>query len=106
MAFDEPLIYAIAIVGAIISCSIVLYAMKKRGKREEELAKEEDLKTEFKSLPLKIAKSVSREEAGRARDELRILDLEREILSDAIRRLYEAHAEGKISEEERERLAQ
>jgi len=34
------------------------------------------------------------------------LDLEREILSDAIRRLYEAHAEGKITEEERERLAQ
>jgi hypothetical protein len=34
-----------------------------------------------------------------------ILDLEREILSDAIRRLYEAHAEGKISEQERERLA-
>jgi hypothetical protein len=34
------------------------------------------------------------------------LDLEREILSDAIRHLYEAQAEGKISEEERERLAQ
>ena len=31
--------------------------------------------------------------------------MEREILSDAIRRLYEAHAEGKISEQERERLA-
>jgi predicted ATP-grasp superfamily ATP-dependent carboligase len=31
--------------------------------------------------------------------------LEREILSDAIRRLYEAHAEGKISEQEREKLA-
>jgi hypothetical protein len=31
--------------------------------------------------------------------------LEREILSDAIRRLYEAHAEGKITEQERERLA-
>jgi ElaB/YqjD/DUF883 family membrane-anchored ribosome-binding protein len=30
--------------------------------------------------------------------------LEREILSDAIRRLYEAHAEGKITEQERERL--
>ena len=33
------------------------------------------------------------------------LILEREILSDAIRHLYEAHAEGKISEQERERLA-
>lgn len=42
----------------------------------------------------------------RARDELRILDLEREILSGAIRRLYEAHAEGKITEEEREKIGQ
>ncbi len=44
-------------------------------------------------------------EASQAKDELRILELEREILSDAIRRLYEAHAAGKISEQERERLA-
>ena len=34
-----------------------------------------------------------------------MLDLEREILSDALRRLYEAQAEGKISEAEREKLA-
>jgi hypothetical protein len=44
-------------------------------------------------------------DASQAKDELRILDLEREILSDAIRRLYEAHAAGKITEQERERLA-
>jgi hypothetical protein len=61
---------------------------------------------EPKSLPLKVVKTVSAEEAARAKEELRILDLEREILSDAIRKLYEAHAEGKITEEERERLAQ
>src|SRR5208283_981404 len=40
-----------------------------------------------------------------AKDELRMLDLEREILSDAIRHLYEAQAERKISEAEREKLA-
>ena len=34
-----------------------------------------------------------------------MLDLEREILGDAIRRLYEAQAEGKITEAEREKLA-
>jgi hypothetical protein len=41
-----------------------------------------------------------------ARERLRVLDLEREILGYAIRRLYEAHAEGKITEEERDRLAE
>ena len=89
MPFDEPLIYAIIIVGAIIACSIVIYAMKKRGRKEEKLTEEEELKTEFRGLPFKIAKSVSTEEAAQAKEELRILDLEREILSDAIRRLYE-----------------
>ena len=34
-----------------------------------------------------------------------MLDLERDILGDAIRRLYEAQAEGKITEAEREKLA-
>ena len=53
----------------------------------------------------KVTKSVQSTDAAHAKDELRILDLEREILGDAIRRLYEAHAEGKINEQERERLA-
>ena len=35
-----------------------------------------------------------------------VLDIEREILGYAVRRLYEAHAEGKITEEERDRLAE
>ena len=106
MPFDEVLIYAIIVIGAIIAGLIVIYAMKKRGKKEEKLLEEEKLKAESRGLPFKIVKSVSPEDAARAREQLRILDLEREILSDAIRRLYEAHAEGKITEEERERLAE
>jgi len=106
LPFDEALIYAIIVIGAIIAGLIVIYAMKKREKKEEKLLEEEKLKAESRGLPFKIVKSVSPEDAARAREQLRILDLEREILSDAIRRLYEAHAEGKITEEERERLAQ
>jgi hypothetical protein len=97
--------YALVVIGAIIVCSIVVYAMRKRGKNEEKLVEEEKLNVESR-LPFKIVKSVSQEDAARAREQLRILDLEREILSDAIRKLYEAHAEGKITEEERERLAE
>ncbi len=106
MPFDDPLTSALIAVGAIIACIIVIYAMRKRGKKEETVPEEERQKMEFKGLPFKIAKSVPSDEATRAKEELRILDLEREILSDAIRRLYEAHAEGKITEDERERLAQ
>ena len=52
----------------------------------------------------RISRSISPNQAEKAREELRILELEREILSDAIRKLYEAHAEGKISETERDKL--
>jgi len=106
LPFEEALIYTIIVIGAIIACLIVIYAMKKRSKKEEKLLEEEKFKAESWGLPFKIVKSVSPEDAARAREQLRILDLEREILSDAIRRLYEAHAEGKITEEERERLAE
>ncbi|MDH7477747.1 MAG: hypothetical protein QHH17_05125 [Candidatus Bathyarchaeota archaeon] len=105
MPLEDTLIYTVIVLGALIACSIVIYAMRKRGKKEEKIGEEEKLKAEF-GLPFKITKSVSPDEASRAKEELRILSLEREILSDAIRRLYEAHAEGKITEEERERLAE
>jgi hypothetical protein len=106
LPFDEPLVYGLAALGAILACLIIIYAMRRRGKKEENLSEEEKPKMEFKALPFRIERSISREDATHAREELRTLDLEREILSGAIRRLYEAHAEGKITEEERERIAQ
>ncbi|MBX5321286.1 MAG: hypothetical protein QHH12_07815 [Candidatus Bathyarchaeota archaeon] len=107
MPLDDPLTIALIVtaIGVIPAFFIIFYAMRKRWRKEERVA-EEKVEMEAKSLPFKVVKTVSQEEAARAREELRILDLEREILSDAIRRLYEAHAEGKITEEERERLAQ
>jgi len=56
-------------------------------------------------LPFKSQRTVTREEAKKSKERLKRLELEREILSYAIRRLYEAQAEGRISEEERESLA-
>jgi len=110
LPLDDPLTTALIIVavGVIIACSIIVYAMRKRWRKEKQAAIAEGGrgKAETKVSPFKIVKTVSPEEAAKAKEELRILDLEREILSDAIRRLYEAHAEGKITEEERDRLAQ
>ena len=105
MLSDDLPIITFVTVGAIIICAIVIYVTTRRRKRRKvlELKKTE---TAFTGLPFKMGKSVSSDDAQRAKGELRTLDLEREILSDAIRRLYEAHAEGKITEEERERLAQ
>jgi hypothetical protein len=107
MALGDPAtITAIAlVVGIACAIFIVIYAMRRRGKQPEKTPQRPEMELELKGLPFKVSKSVQSTDASHAKDELRILDLEREILSDAIRRLYEAHAEGKISEQEREKLA-
>jgi hypothetical protein len=107
LASVDPLTYGLVVVGVVIASAIILYTMRRQYKKTPKLSGEPERKSmEFSGSPFKISKSVSRENASHAKDELRILDLEREILSDAVRRLYEAHAEGKITEEERETLAQ
>jgi len=105
MALGDPATITAIVLVVVIACIIVIYAMRRRGKQPEKAPQRPEMELELRGLPFKVTKSVQSTDASHAKDELRILDLEREILSDAIRRLYEAHAEGKISEEERERLA-
>jgi MFS superfamily sulfate permease-like transporter len=106
LPFDDALTIAIIIVGVVIACLIVIFALRGRGKKRKKASEEAKSEAELTGFPFKVVKSVPQEDASHAKEELRILDLEREILSDAIRRLYEACAEGKITEAERERLAQ
>lgn len=107
LAFDDALAIVVITVGVIIAVVIIVFSMQtKWRKKKASKPVEQDLEADLRGYPFKVSKSVAVEDASRAKDELRILDLEREILSDAIRRLYEAHAGGKITEEERERLAQ
>jgi hypothetical protein len=105
MAFEDPATITAIVLVVTIACVIVIYAMRKLGKKPVETPRKSEAEPDLRGLPFKVAKSVQTTAASHAKDELRILDLEREILSDAIRHLYEAHAEGKISEQERERLA-
>jgi len=101
----EPLLYVIAF-GAVLVALLALYAMRAgRGKKKEEPLELREVPEIREGWPQKVERSVTSDDAKKAQDELRMLDLEREILSYAIQRLYEAQAEGKISEEERERLA-
>jgi hypothetical protein len=101
---DPATITAIVVV-IIVACGIVLYAMRRRTRKPKKAQPQAGINPEPFASPFTISKSVQSTDATNAKDELRILDLEREILSDALRHLYEAHAEGKISEQERERLA-
>ena len=100
---SEVVAYAVALVAVAVAL-IAIYMMrsgrKKTSEEPSELAEAAEL------LPLKGDRTVTPFDAQKSRKELRLLDVEREILSYGIRRLYEAQAEGKISEKERERLAQ
>ncbi len=105
MSLEELLPYVVALAATAIAVLIVLYAMKFRKKKEEEPLESPPRLEAVERWRYRVQQSVSPNLAKEAREELRTLSLEREILSDAIRRLYEAHAEGKITEEERELLA-
>jgi hypothetical protein len=96
----------------IIAVGTVVFAMRRYGGKPSAPKKQPqkqntslDPSPEYGNVPFKITKSVQTTMASDAKNELRMLDLEREILGDAIRRLYEATGEGKITEAERDKLA-
>ena len=103
MDLQEILLYAVAI-GAVFCIVIVLFYMRKSGNRKDEKTMAKEDEKEETTPVFKVKRSVSVDEATKARNELKLLNLEREITSYALTRLYEVEAEGKISEEERKPL--
>lgn len=91
------------VIGAITITLFTLYTTRGR-KREKEKPAEMPPETGMK-WPSRIERSVKSSDAKKAKEELKTLDIEREIHSYAIRRLYEAQAEGRITEEDRDRMA-
>jgi hypothetical protein len=103
LVISEVLPYAVAL-GAVVVALITIYIMR----REKQTTRTEPLKISEDDavLPLKGERTITPFDAQKSRKELRTLDVEREILSFGIRRIYEAQAEGKIDEKERDRLAE
>jgi predicted transcriptional regulator len=98
----------VVIIVVIAASGSVIYSMRRYEKKPvapKKTQKKPDPNLEYSNTPFRLTKSVQTNMASSAKDELRMLDLERDILGDAIRRLYEAHAEGKITEQERDKLA-
>ena len=106
--YDDPVTVTLVLLVVIIACGTLIFVMRRFSKSSgpaKKAPQKQDLDLEYGSVPFKISKSVQTTTASNAKDELRILDLERDILGDALRKLYEAHAEGKITEQERDKLA-
>ena len=100
---SEVVAYAVAL-GAVVVALITIYMMRSGRKKPSE--EPSQVPEGAALLPLRGERTVTPFDAQKSRKELRLQDVEREILSYGIRRLYEAQAEGKISDKERERLAQ
>lgn len=85
---------------------MALLFFKRRKKEEKIKSKNEKSSSSAITITptLKIEKSFSIEDVSRARSELRVSSIEKEILSETLTRLYEAAAEGRITSEERDRL--
>ena len=104
---DYDWLYIIVAAGAVAIALVLLYATRtERRKKKPSEKPPVEARESWLARSLKTERTITVDEAKKAKEELKTLDLEREILSFAIRRLYEAQAEGKITEEERERLAQ
>jgi hypothetical protein len=103
LVISEVLPYAVAL-GAVVVALITIYIMR-RG-RQTVSTEPREVPEAAAILPLKGERTITPFDAQKSRKELRTLDVEREILSFGIRRIYEAQAEGKIDEKERDRLAE
>ena len=97
---------AAIVAGTALTLFIIIYFKKFRKKSEVISSKPPQRQSHVEKWRQRTHKSITKETVSKAEDELRTLTLEREILSNTIRRLYEAHAEGEITEEERETLAE
>ena len=103
---EESLGYLITLSAVLIAAAIIGYLLLSRKKK---VGSESEKVPAIETTPLEVsptlsARTVLSEDVNKARRELRILDVERNIYSYAIRHLYEAYAEGRITEEERDRL--
>ena len=103
LVISEILPYVVAF-GAIIVSLITIYIMR-RGRQNISTEPREASKATA-VLTQKGERTVTSFDAQKSKKELRLLDVEREILSFGIRRIYEAQAEGKIGEKDRDLLAE
>ncbi len=95
------------ITNILIVLVILIFGRKKQEEsfQKEKLASPSLEKTSF-PVPDSLRKSVTEVDMGRARDRLRIASLERDIIGDALTKIYDAEARGQINETEKNQLVQ
>ena len=65
MAFEDPATIAAIVLVVTIACVIVIYAMRKLGKKPAETPRKSEAEPDLRGLPFKVTKSVQKKRCVR-----------------------------------------
>jgi hypothetical protein len=89
---------------------LILFGRKKPGEDQASTAPSPSIQTTTKlepfPIPDVIRKSVTEADIAKARNKLRVANLERDIIGDALTKIYEAEAKGTINDSEKNQMIQ
>ena len=85
---------------------ILLFGRKKELEETKPITPQPDLRTDAFPVPDSLKKTVTGNDVNKARDRLRLANLERDIIGDALTKIYEAETRGQINESEKNQLQQ
>src|SRR2546425_1803336 len=84
---------------------LLIFGKKKPAQADNDITAA-DAKTEAFPLPDSLKKTITGNDLSKAHDRLRLASLERDIIGDALTKIYEAEAKGQINEPEKNQLLQ
>ena len=86
--------------------TLILLFGRKKTEQEETKNAAGPMKSEAFPIPDILKKSITSNDVSRSRDRLRLANLERDIIGDALTKIYEAETRGQINESEKNQLLQ
>ncbi len=86
--------------------TLILLFGRKKTEQEEYKTIPEPSKTEPFPIPDILKKTITSNDVSRSRDRLRLASLERDIIGDALTKIYEAETRGQINDSEKNQLLQ
>src|SRR5437899_4631968 len=86
--------------------TLILLFGREKTEQEEDKPSEEPLNREPFPIPEILRKTITSNDVSRSRDRLRLASLERDIIGDALTKIYEAETRGQINDSEKNQLEQ
>jgi hypothetical protein len=86
--------------------TLILLFGRKKVELEESKKPDEQVKKEPFPIPDILKKTITSTDVSRSRDRLRLASLERDIIGDALTKIYEAETRGQINDNEKNQLLQ